>query len=34
MNELKKIIENKLFQKNTNEWIKDMEKEKILKDFK
>ena len=29
MDELKKILENKLSLKNTDEWVKDMEKEKI-----
>ena len=29
MDELKKILENKLSIKNTNEWVKDMQKEKI-----
>jgi CoA:oxalate CoA-transferase len=29
VDELKKILENKLSLKNTNEWVKDMEKEKI-----
>ena len=29
MNELKKILENKLSVKNTDEWVNDMEKEKI-----
>ena len=29
MDELKKILENKLSLKDTNEWVKDMEKEKI-----
>ena len=29
MDELKKILEDKLSTKNTNEWVNDMEKEKI-----
>ena len=29
MEELKKILENKLLEKNTNEWVNEMEKEKI-----
>ena len=29
MDELKKILENKLISRKTNEWVKDMEKEKI-----
>ena len=29
MDELKKILESKLSSKNTNEWVKEMEKEKI-----
>jgi CoA:oxalate CoA-transferase len=29
MDELKKILENKLSLKNTNEWVKEMEKERI-----
>ena len=29
MDELKKVLENKLLNKQTNEWVKEMEKEKI-----
>ena len=29
MDELKKILEKKLFEKNTADWVKEMEKEKI-----